>query len=425
MGTVGRRFSLAAIVGIVDQGLVSAANLAIGLVFIAFGDKTDYGIYVQLFALVMLSQSIQNALINGPWVTLGPKYQRRRSRALSAHLFRLQSIVSAALAGVGFIALLGAAYWLALPTLTTAVAVAFAVLIPGLWLREFARDFYFLRLQPERALAVYALSTGVILASLAVATVYWRINALMVLSILALSCWLSGLWGMHRARLAPFANHGRARPALAAAWIHSRWALPSVVLSWAFANSQLFVAASLLGATASADIAAARLLIMPAGVCVLGWSSIFLPNVSYWIDRGDFQRINKTLRFSLLGLWAIIIVYALILWAGYGFLLDFLLGDEYAGLLPLVGIWALYFMINAAVVGNNWILAAAGEYRLLFIYACATFAVTLPAMIAATWLFGTTGTLASLILAQAGQLGMLRGHGVLKVKQLWARPVPS
>lgn len=76
-------------------------------------------------------------------------------------------------------------------------------------------------------------------------------------------------------------------------------------------------------------------------------------------------------------------------------------------------------------MGNNWILAAAGEYRLLFCYACVSFAITLPVIFVATHAYGTQGTLASLLCAQIGQLILLRGHGVPRIKREWARAQPA
>jgi O-antigen/teichoic acid export membrane protein len=425
MASVNERFSFSTLLAVIDQGLTSGVNLVIGLLFIAFGSKSDYGLYAQLFALAMLSQALYSALISSPWATLGPKYRPRRARWLAAHLFRLQLGVAALLGMLAFAALTTLAPLIAPPELSLGVAAAFAALVPALWLREFAREFFFIQLRPAPALVVYALFAALCLLPLAAAAWAQHIDSATVFAVLALACAASGFWGLRRARLSPLANHGRSGPALASTWRHSRWTLPSVVLSWGFGNAHLFVAAWVIGAAATAELAAAKLLVMPAGVCVLGWSNIFLPYASRWLGRGELAHLGRMLAFSLLGLWSIILVYAVTLWLGYDMLLAYLLGEKYAGLLPLAMIWASYFILEAAVMGNNWILAAAGEYRLLFCYACVSFAITLPVIFVATHAYGTQGTLASLLCAQIGQLILLRGHGVPRIKREWARAQPA
>lgn len=422
MAAVNERFSFSTLLAVIDQGLTSGVNLVIGLLFIAFGSKSDYGLYAQLFALVMLSQALYAALISGPWATLAPKHRPRRARSLAAHLFRLQLGVAAALGLLAFAALATLAHLAALPGLGVDVAAAFAALVPALWLREFAREFFFIQLRPGRALGVYALFAVVCLLPLATAAWLRHVDSATVFTVLAVACLVAGCWGLWRAHLSPLANHGRSRPALASTWRHSRWTLPSVMLSWGFGNAHLFVAAWVIGASASAELAAAKLLVMPAGVCVLGWSNMFLPFASRWLGRGEIRHLSRMLALSLIGLWTLILVYALTLSLGYDLLLAYLLGERYADLLPLALIWASYFMLEAAVVGNNWILAAAGEYRLLFYYACVNFVITLPIVFVATSAYGTRGTLAALLCAQVGQLILLRFHGVPRVKRIWSSP---
>ena len=87
--------------------MLSALNLLIGLAIIRLGEKLDYGIYVQLFTLLLLAQSLQDAAINAPMVALAPQHRARRMRAICAQLFRLQlglSILVAFLAFTGILA---------------------------------------------------------------------------------------------------------------------------------------------------------------------------------------------------------------------------------------------------------------------------------------------------------------------------------
>ncbi len=64
-----------AVIAIIDQAMLSALNLLIGLAIIRLGEKLDYGIYVQLFTLLLLAQSLQDAAINAPMVALAPQHR--------------------------------------------------------------------------------------------------------------------------------------------------------------------------------------------------------------------------------------------------------------------------------------------------------------------------------------------------------------
>ena len=75
-----------ALAGMIDQALLSALNFAIGLLFIRLASKEEYGLYTQFFGLLMLSQSLQNALTNSPLIALGAKLSDARMRTLSEHL---------------------------------------------------------------------------------------------------------------------------------------------------------------------------------------------------------------------------------------------------------------------------------------------------------------------------------------------------
>lgn len=51
-------------VGVVDQGVISLANLLIGLLLINFVSKADYGTYVIANSVILLLVGLSNGLIN-------------------------------------------------------------------------------------------------------------------------------------------------------------------------------------------------------------------------------------------------------------------------------------------------------------------------------------------------------------------------
>jgi len=64
-------------IGAIDQGLLSAFNLALGVAFIKLATKADYADYALMATALLLVQSVQNALVNSPLATLMPAETNR------------------------------------------------------------------------------------------------------------------------------------------------------------------------------------------------------------------------------------------------------------------------------------------------------------------------------------------------------------
>ena len=397
MRALSRELLSGAAVSVLDQAILSAVNFAIGLAFIQFSSKLDYGIYVQLFGLLMLSQSLQTAVVNGPMVAMAPKRRARGYRAVAAMLFRLQTVVSILLATVAFIGVEIAALGLAIPALESSVAWVFALAILGQWLREFAREFYFLQLNPHAAFLVDLCYVVPLTGLLAVAALTGRFDTTWVLGSMAFANALAGLVGLWRCGLRPLAAHGRWRQPVWESWQLSRWTLPGVVLSW-FANfSFVFVVAGVLGAVAAAEVSAARLLLMPAGLCNTAWLAVIIPRVSRWTGQGELHLMNRIAAASIGGTWLVIVSYFAVLMLGYDLLETHVLGEDYAGLQPLAWAWAAYFLLLCARTAfTAWILGA-GMFREALWYNLAGFVVGFPVTIALTMTQGAIGALFGLM----------------------------
>ena len=377
--------------------MLSATNFAIGLAFIQFSSKLDYGVYVQIFGLLMLSLSLQTAIVHGPMMAMAPKRRARGLRAVSAMLFRLQSCVSVLVALVAFFGVEIAVIGFSIPALEHSVAVTFALAILAQWVREFAREYYFLRLNPHAAFLVDVCYTIPLCALLAAGVWLERFDTTWVLGSMAVANATGGIIGLWRCGLQPLANHGHWRGPVWQSWELSRWSLPGVVISWLANFSFVFIVAGVLGAVAAADVSAARLLLMPAGLCNTAWLAVILPRVSRWTGDGELDKMNRIALASIGGMWLIIISYFAVLMLGYDLLERYVLGEAYAGLQPLAFAWAAYFMalcVRTAV--TCWMLGA-GMFRDALWFNIAAMAVGLPVTIALTFAFGMIGSVMGLL----------------------------
>lgn len=377
--------------------MLSAANFAIGLAFIQFSSKLDYGIYMQLFGLLMLSCSIQSAIVSGPMIAMAPKRRARGLQAVSAILFRLQTVVSVLLAIVAFAGVEIAVWGFSVPVLDTDVAVYFALTILTLWVREYVRDYYFLRLNPHATFLVDLCYVCPLTLLLGLGVWVGSFDAAWVLGSMAISNGIAGGVGLWRCRLQPFAAHGRWRKTVWDSWGLSRWTLPGVGLSWLSNFAFVFVVAAVLGAVATAEVSAARLLLMPVALCNTAWLSVITPRISRWVGQRDLTRMRFVFVSSVSGLWGVVAAYSVLLLSLYGALETYVLGEKYAGLQVLVLAWVGYFLavcLRAAI--TCWILGA-GMFRDALWYNLAAFVVGMPATVLLCVQFGSVGALYGLI----------------------------
>ncbi|MBV61965.1 MAG: hypothetical protein CMH65_11785 [Nevskiales bacterium] len=401
----GRALLSGAIISLVDQAMLSATNFAIGLLFIRLASKSDYGLYAQFFGILMLSQALQNAVSNAPLISLGPKLRQRRRRSLSAHLLKLQSLISALAAVIAVVAVSLLSGMLSIPELTATVGYGFGVALLGQWLREYVRNYHFCLFRPGLALItdmIYSVCVATGLLAAALGGVFGTETVLVTLGVAGL---ISGLAGLVLLGPKPITrSHGRARPALGRAWDVSRWTLPSVFLSWVSNNTFAFVVAAIIGLAAAADISAARLLLMPAGLCLTAWTKVFAPRMSKWWGQGERDKIRQLAQYSGVGLITLIVGYTAVLLIAFPLLEGLLLGDRYSTASGLIPLWALFFCVNAARGIGTSVLVGAERFRDLFLFGIAGTVVSLLASIAGTWALGTGGAVIGLTL---GELSLL------------------
>lgn len=412
-----------AVVAILDQAMLSATNLLIGLSFIRLADKTDYGIYTQLFGVLLLMQSVQEALINGPMAAMAPKRRARGLQAITAILFRLQLLISMVLAVLAFTGVHVAAWGLDMPALSVEVATPFAVTVFSLWLREFAREYHFLRLSVHATFLVDLLYVALMVSALGIGAWRGALDTAWVLWGMGLANLVAGGLGMATARLRPFAAHGYTRPVLRQTWSMGRWTLPGIATTWLQNQSFPFIVAGVIGVTAAADVAAGRLLLMPAGLCTTAWANVFTPRASRWVGQADFHTLRIVTLASIGGLWAVIAGYFVVLWLGFDLLETHVLGEDYAGLLPVAGAWALFFACNALRIVGTLSLVGGGHFRELFWYGVVSLAVGLPLTFGFTFWIGRAGPMLGLALGELLLAAMIWLHGVPRMKRHWAQRV--
>lgn len=394
-----QRLLSSSVIGALDQALLSAFNLALGVAFIKLATKTAYADYALMATSLLLVQSLQNALVNSPLATLLPAAAEPQREAVQLAGLFAQGWLSVAIILMG--GLLASVALLAnrLDVLPLIAATALAGL--GVLSREFVRSQCFLR---HDALAAFRSDLlYVLLGALGVAALAWLglLSAAPVLALIGTSGLLSGLLLRNSASWQLRVPPQGQRAGLHALWACARWALPSVVNTWLYANAFLYMVEHLISKDAVADLSASRLLLVPMSLLVVGWSSAFRPRASRWFALGQIQQIDRTAKLSVLAFIGIGLLYGAILYALMPFIQKGLLGEKYRGAGSLVALWLIFFTVTSTrTVGMSAMLASSTAFKIMYRYSWMALAVALPATYAACFAQKKTGVILAIIFAE-------------------------
>lgn len=392
-----------------DQVVLSLANLSVGLCLLLYAEKVQYGLYAQLFAVYLLGAGVLNALFVSPFLTLAPA----RDRAAVDSLYRQLLIGQVCLSLVAAIPILVFGVFVGdMGVAGTAGCVVVAVLSFGL--RELLRARLIVLSRPLLQLAlslVFLLSLTVVLFGSA-----WFRTALDSSgSLLALGlCGLAVVFGTF-ARVRRGVLGRDTTQALAGflqCWAHGKWALVTTLITWAGANSFAFTAAAFgNGLESTADVSAARLLVMPLATLFPGLVSVVRPQVVVLTATGDWRSIDGAVRrfswivLALGGAYSLLCVVAMR--AGIFELLprDYLqIGDK-------VALWLAYFVLTGLSSVQVAALLGAGLFRANTMFVATAVCANLVVTVCVGPTYGSLAPMLGLIASEIVLLSLLLSIG--------------
>ena len=385
---------------LLDQALLSIVNLAIGMVFIKFASKDEYALYAQVMALVFLTTGVQSALVNSPAVTLMPRKAAAERRKFAGSLFALQAILSLGFALVfGCLALLSP-HLLSLASSSGFIALAFAVTIWVAWLRDFVRNQLFIDLKAGTCLQLDLAYAALCAAGFGLLIANHSVAADNVLILVALVGALTALPWLINAGIHFHADFGHIKKTLRETWPLSRWSLPGGLVSWAFGNGYVLIAAQVAGPVATADIVAARLFVAPLGMAYLAWGNVFRPRASHWLAAGQIATVTRVSYSAVVGITGGVALYLGALVLAYPFLEHHILGAKYQGLVQDVVWWGAFFLASGVAGTCTGVLLALGRFRDTFLAATAGCLVSVPLMFVLGASMGKSGILLGLTIGE-------------------------
>ena len=396
---------------VIDQAMLSGANLLVGLILIRYTPQAQYGYYVLAFNAMMLITTLQGTFIGTPMVIRLPSLDQAARRQWVGGLWRDQRRwmvfgAAAALVGCG-LAWAGGG----VTTETAPVVLAAIVLILAAVYREYFRSILLMYQRPHAVLvadAVYAI--GLVAGSgLAMHHPSAAAVALLASAASALVCGRL----LRRALgndIDPAAAPGRLREIARV----GMWAASGGVIYWLFNQGYSFLAAATLDITAVAALAGTRLLMMPINLLSAGVQKQLAPIASDWLHtHGPRQTLRRLAKFSLV-MGLIALLYSGVVWWLRDWIFSDILRKEFAQRDTLLLLWSVIFMMM--VVRDPLMLLTVLRQRFRMLTA-ATLVCAVISLLVSYWCMqrlGVTGALIGIIAGELCYLGAVLGlalHG--------------
>lgn len=403
--SLGTRLLNRSVLSLIDQVALSGLNFVIGILLIRWVSKDEYGLYTTLFSAGILASTLLDALVGTTITTLAGPLEGSDRQRLLARALNLQAWASV---GLGGLMGLGAGAWawhngVPLPELT-ALVLSFGVYVASLGLREYCRTAGFLAPEADAVLRVdLVFVSTTVLAGLAIAA-WGQVSVPGVLTALALANGLACFGPLRRLHRVDAGRTGQVTTMLAEVWPLSRWALPGALVGWLCSYSYLYFAGALAGLSASADLNAARILLIPIGLTGVAWSRVARPVAGSLIAQHDWSQLGRLTLVSLTGMEIVTLAYTTLLLIAFPWLSTHLLGEKYQNIEPLIYWWGAYFVINVArTIGTTW-LTSFGQFQALFWQGSSSLLILTLAIL---WLmprYGAAGAIMALVLVEAIEL---------------------
>lgn len=402
MNRIPRRHQLVRLLGsaVVGQALLSAANLAAGILLLRHASDHQYGSYVLVTTGILLVSSLQNAFVGPTLIARLARLGRDARASLIAGAWREQRrLIAAVTACVCALALL-TSFAGALPAPTMLLAVA-GFIAGAATLR---RSYFRLALQAHhhaadvlKSDAYYALLlvAGVLLAT------RWPQPAAAATCALALAALLSGSQAMralHRAEgiaATPGVHVLRALAPVGA------WAAAGAAIHWTFGQGYNYLVAGVLDVAAVAEIAAARLVLMPVNLLSMGVGSMMLPLTTGWLLRESPSRVLRRLAAFSAAIALLALAYFAVVWLARDWLFTAVLRKSFAQRDTLLLLWAAALMIMVVRDQLLHLLIARQRLRELSALALVSAIAATGAILWAMQHWGAPGAVAGVLLGES------------------------
>ncbi len=334
------------------QALLSGSSLLVGLILIRRTNDLQYGYYVLILNLVLLSSTLQGAYIQPQLVVRLHRANASERADLVGGLLREQRLLLLRAAAVPLLLL--PLFWFGglVQTSTILIVIGSMVAVLMTLYREF---FRMVLLGFRKPLEVLYADTGYVAlllvgAMLATLTVVPAVTASLTLGLAALAGGLlcaRALW-----RFEPW-NMPGSKGILWAIAPLGKWSVSGAAIYWLFSQGYNYLVAGLLSVPAVAALAATRLTIMPVNLLSSGIGTMMLPTVVSWLNSHSQPKVLRRLIALTVLLATAALCYFSVLWLFRDWVFTNVLKKQFAQRDTLLLLW---FAVGLLMLSRDQLL---------------------------------------------------------------------
>ncbi|HNT87132.1 MAG TPA: polysaccharide biosynthesis C-terminal domain-containing protein [Candidatus Hydrogenedentes bacterium] len=394
-----------AVLTVIDQGVVSAANFLSLIIVGRACAQSELGLYALGFTIVLFAMNSQNALITSAYIVFSPRLSgeahARYTGSTLVHHVTLAVIIAAGLAVAG-----GLFAFMTAPTADLAgldrVLWALAMVIFFILLKEYARQVCFAGLRTGAALVLDLGMSALQVGGLTALGVMGHLSAGRAYGVIGVAAAFAALtWlGTQRRRFAPVRSE--VLPDFLRNWAYCRWIF-AMNLAYVAANQAYpWVLVGFHGPVANGVFGACAGVVFFANPFVLGLSNFLGPKAVHAYKEGGVPGMRSVVRKATL----FFAVTMTLFWLGMTLLGEWLLvllfGPAYAGNGVTVSILAASQLIWSLTIPVNFGLNAMERPDVAFKSLLLALAFTFTAGVWLVNAFGPAGV----------ACGLLAGNGI-------------
>jgi O-antigen/teichoic acid export membrane protein len=385
---------------IVDQGLITGSNFALGVFLARWLSREQYGAFALGFSIFLLLGVLYQALLLEPMTVFGGSVYHEHLRCYLGALLRIHLFVALGIFLVlGISAVVAGMAWQAggLPGALAGAALASPCILL-LWL---ARRTFYLQLSSAFAVAAAFLYCVVFLAGLFLAHGSGLLSPFTAFLLLGAGGLLSSalLLMCLRSRLEASTISLHLREIWKRHWNYGRWALASAAAMWIPSNIYYLLVSSFSGVEKAGELRALMNFAAPVQQTHIALSMLLLPYAAR-IQRQEV-RAGLTWKIMLLFVSGAVVYWVIVVLLSPEPVFRLLYSDKYLDVVPLVPIVGLASIIGSAFFGPAIALRAMESPKSVFVAQCVSSLFCITFGVPATWALGVRGAVWSMIISEA------------------------
>ncbi len=355
------------IISTIDQVALSATNFGVGVILLKTISLGDYGRYTFFFSLLMLIVAAHGAVIISPMNVLvaGKKIKQTCDEYITA-LLAVQFLIYVPFVILGVATVFFSQFIESLDFDYVSMGALLLACL-GTIFREFFKPVFYNRPKAEYILWIDLIYVGVYLSLFFSAIFLGRIQWEFVYIYMFIAAALSGLLGVvYLKRSGYLSKLKNIRSSLVENLQHSRWILPSVIISNLSNYSFMYLLIFLLGDEEAGLAFGTRLTVMPLLLFMLSWVKVAVPHGSKLRETQQYRALNTMLVKSTAIFVSGITAYGFAVYFFRVEISNFLFAEKLGSEIALIVLWLFYSAVAVFRRNTTIGLQILKEFKLLF-----------------------------------------------------------